>query len=483
VVVAGQADAARTQDLQRHKPAWQRWLCAVPVAALLLTLAVALAVVSTGELSEGSEEGTGGLAPSRLPPRALTASGTTQNPFAAVPFYVNPSYRASLATSIATATGQVKATLEAMQDVPSAYWLDRKTKITGSGPGCMEGILEDAASKSPPQLVTFIVYDLPNRDCHAKASNGEICCTYNADGTCDYTAAGDCSAGLAEYRSQYIDRIVSVLRRYDGRVPIVLVIEPDSLPNLSTNQGDPRCGNLATRTAYRDGITYAVQSIAAAAASVAIYLDAGHGGWLGWRNNMQDFSRTIGSLGVASHLRGFATNVAGYQSLGQICPTYDWCLNNAHPNDPCCYDPCRLTSQWNPSHSELNYALHLRKAMSEQISGFEPHIIIDTGRNGVPDMRGQCPNWCNIRGAGVGHMPTVQTANTSVVDAYFWLKTPGESDGCTQELPDGSRCPRFDSDCASTDSIGSRPGEPRAPEAGQWFDYQIKQLAANAHMS
>merc|ERR1719199_1636190 len=67
-----------------------------------------------------------------------------------------------------------------------------------------------------------------------------------------------------------------------------------------------------------------------------------------------------------------------------------------------------------------------------------------------------------------------------MIDAYFWLKTPGESDGCTQELPDGTACPRFDTMCGSSDSIGSSSGEPRAPEAGHWFDYQVKQLAANA---
>lgn len=49
-------------------------------------------------------------------------------------------------------------------------------------------------------------------------------------------------------------------------------------------------------------------------------------------------------------------------------------------------------------------------------------------------------------------------------------------------LPDGSACKRFDSFCGSEDSIGSRSGEPRIPEAGKWSDYQIKQLAANANM-
>lgn len=83
-----------------------------------------------------------------------------------------------------------------MSEVASAYWIDVKSKVTGDGTGSMEGILKDASAMDGRQLVTFIVYDLPNRDCKAKASNGEICCTYNADKTCNYTAGGDCSAGI-----------------------------------------------------------------------------------------------------------------------------------------------------------------------------------------------------------------------------------------------------------------------------------------------
>merc|ERR1712039_174794 len=57
------------------------------------------------------------------------------------------------------------------------------------------------------------------------------------------------------------------------------------------------------------------------------------------------------------------------------------------------------------------------------------------------------------------------------------------SDGCSQTLPDGSACKRFDSMCASSDSLGTHSDEPHAPEAGKWFDYAVKQLAANAHMT
>merc|ERR1712186_204081 len=89
----------------------------------------------------------------------------------------------------------------------------------------------------------------------------------------------------------------------------------------------------------------------------------------------------------------------------------------------------------------------------QAMPGFYPKFIIDTGRNGRPDARSDCANWCNARGSGIGQVPTLDTADPRI-DAYFWLKTPGESDGCTEYLPDGSRCPRFDGMCASTDSIG-----------------------------
>lgn len=69
---------------------------------------------------------------------------------------------------------------------------------------------------------------------------------------------------------------------------------------------------------------------------------------------------------------------------------------------------------------------------------------------------------------------------------YYWVKTPGESDGCSQLLPSledpyvaTSVCPRFDQGCASEDSLGTHVDEPYAPEAGDWFVYQIQMLAAD----
>jgi cellulose 1,4-beta-cellobiosidase len=159
---------------------------------------------------------------------------TGSNPFIGKQFYVNPSYQAELATSISSCnppdcSASTKATLQAMTNVASAYWLDVMAKIRGNSTKSAEGILIDAASRNPAPLVVFIVYDLPNRDCHAKASNGEICCNPNSDGTCNYDLGGDCAQGLQTYKTQYIDPLAKLFAQYQNKVPIVAIIEPDSL--------------------------------------------------------------------------------------------------------------------------------------------------------------------------------------------------------------------------------------------------------------
>merc|ERR1712137_1341366 len=205
-------------------------------------------------------------------------------------------------------------------------------------------------------------------------------------------------------------------------------------------------------------------------------------------------ARLFAELNVAQHVRGFATNVANYQTIGPACPATvansDQILNYCHSggagsqsNDPCCAaDPCSLGNIGNSGIHEVNYIAILHHVMSSNISGFDPRFLIDTGRNGVPDARGDCSNWCNIRGAGIGQIPTAQNLPDSRIDAYYWLKTPGESDGCSQTLPNGGQCPRYDAKCGSQDSLGTTPPEPFAPEAGHWFQYQILELASNANL-
>lgn len=78
-------------------------------------------------------------------------------------------------------------------------------------------MLDDIAAKnkagaSPANLGIFVVYDLPDRDCSALASNGE------------YSIAND---GVANYKS-YIDDIVAQAKNHSS-VDMVLIIGKLSL--------------------------------------------------------------------------------------------------------------------------------------------------------------------------------------------------------------------------------------------------------------
>jgi len=489
-VGAASADAPtpeRDGSTQAATRARRHWTVSVLVVAAFAAALLVAALVSKDSSAPLDDQ----VSVATEAHRALAAINVSSmgNPFAGKVFYKNPANQMSYDESIATSSGVVRENLARMRDIPSAYWIDVKAKIRGTGVRTLEGILADASSKKPAELVTFIWYDLPNRDCHAKASNGEICCKYLPDGRCDYTWQSECNAGLKEYKETYADPFVEVLQKYAGKVPVVVVVEPDSLPNLATNEDDPRCGGAATKQAYTEGIKYSIEQLTTKTPEVAVYLDAAHGGWLGWQDNLMGFMRILRRMDLpVSKMRGFATNVANYQPLGALCPHQPdsgnrngYCLNGRHQGEICCADPCGLAQEWSAGNNELNYAQELAVA-ARAVLGMRPHMVIDTGRNGKTSMRMDCAHWCNIRGAGAGVASTASTAAPEIVDAYFWLKTPGESDGCTEELPSGGLCPRFDRDCASPDSLGSVGGEPRAPEAGHWFDYQVKQLAENAEL-
>jgi endoglucanase len=53
------------------------------------------------------------------------------------------------------------------------------------------------------------------------------------------------------------------------------------------------------------------------------------------------------------------------------------------------------------------------------------HFIIDTSRNGLGPTTDH--QWCTPLGRALGAPP--QTFSSGLVDAYLWIKRPGESDG------------------------------------------------------
>ena len=119
-----------------------------------------------------------------------------------------------------------------------------------------------AKNKAGANLVLpLVVYDLPDRDCAALASNGELALANN---------------GSALYR-EYIDSIAVHLKAFPD-VYFVLVIEPDSLANMVTNLNVPKCAGAAD--AYKSLTAYALKTLDLP--NVSMYLDGGHAGWLGW---------------------------------------------------------------------------------------------------------------------------------------------------------------------------------------------------------
>ncbi|MFD9326871.1 glycoside hydrolase family 6 protein [Streptomyces sp. NPDC060065] len=69
------------------------------------------------------------------------------------------------------------------------------------------------------------------------------------------------------------------------------------------------------------------------------------------------------------------------------------------------------------------YGVHL----SQDLGG--KHFVVDSSRNGNGPLSGdRSEAWCNPPGRALGTRPTTETGE-SALDAYLWIKRPGESDG------------------------------------------------------
>lgn len=98
----------------------------------------------------------------------------------------------------------------------------------------------------------------------------------------------------------------------------------------------------------------------------------------------------------------------------------EWCKADAHSPSACCaYDPCHLLQEGSGGPTEIAFAHTLQRHFIEQ-HAWEPRFVIDTGRNGAPDTRQSCASWCNVRGAGAGH---IASTNTEVRATHLALHT------------------------------------------------------------
>ncbi len=429
-----------------------------------------------------------------------TAPAHVTNPFTGASWYVNPDYTKEVDSYASTQSGTLASQMEYVGNEPTGIWLDHIGAIYGGsaagGRMSLQAELAAAqadASGSTPILVPIVIYDLPDRDCAALASNGELSISNN---------------GLQYYEHAYIDPIAQILSDYqDTNIRVVAVIEPDSLPNLVTNESVSNCAEANSSGVYVDGIDYALNKLHAIP-NVYNYMDIAHSAWLGWSSNMGpavSLYKQVASAttdGVNS-VDGFISNTANY------IPVHEPYMTATEQVDGNAVDSVQYYS-YDPYIDEYTYD----EAMYQNLvsAGFPSTVgmLIDTSRDGWGGPNrpaGPCPTttctttaqfvnaskvdqrpfrgeWCNIENAGIGALPQANPDSSfSHLYAYVWIKPPGESDG-TYPAYSGSGDPHCDPNGSYTDGSGNTyPTDaiPDSPPAGHFFPTEFTQLVENAY--
>ena len=303
--------------------------------------------------------------------------------------------------------------------------------------------------------------------------------------------------------------------------------------------------NISPNGVYYQGISYALNNFHKLP-NAYTYLDIGHHGWLGWTANtayaVQFFNNFAQQLSDGySTIDGFITNTANYGPLKEPYLTWDEVAGGSGTS---------LTGgiftgdfyQWDPEIDEIDYGVDFLHALTAPVAagytdprgqahtpggGFPSSIgfLIDTSRNGWGntsaangggtsayqvrptgpgtstvidtfvneskiDLRNSSGQWCNQENAGIGELPTTNTGYSSTLpnlQAFVWVKPPGESDGTypgstLNPSPTGGdpNCnPVTNNPQAGSGTIAN--SIPNAPPAGTFWPTEFIQLVEDAY--
>ncbi|KUO14533.1 glycoside hydrolase family 6 protein [Streptomyces dysideae] len=181
------------------------------------------------------------------------------------------------------------------------------------------------------------------------------------------------AAGLTAYQ-QWIDTFARAI----GPAPAVVVLEPDALALMDCLTPRERQDRIAA-------LTHASLTLHRHAPNAHLYYDAGHSRW----HPAPTIADRLRQAGALRHGDGIALNVSNFNTTGD----------------------------------EAHYGLQIIRALGAPDLG----MVIDTSRNGAGPARGT--PYCDPPGRRLGHTPTADT-DLERVDAYLWVKPPGEADGC-----------------------------------------------------
>lgn len=162
----------------------------------------------------------------------------------------------------------------------------------------------------------------------------------------------------------------------------IAVLEPDAL----AFHGAAVCRNAGDRLAL---LKYAAQKLDAA--GVWVYIDAGHHGW----QPPDVIADRLIKSGVKKYARGFSLNVGNYQKTAD---------ERAYGN-------------------LVAAELRARGAKNK-------HFVIETARNGADSPPTDGNDTCNPWGQRIGKASErPRMVRKGSLDAFVWIKHPGESDG------------------------------------------------------
>ncbi|AMW09289.1 endoglucanase [Streptomyces qaidamensis] len=182
--------------------------------------------------------------------------------------------------------------------------------------------------------------------------------------------------GLDAYDA-WIDRFAAGL----GSGEVIVVLEPDSVAQAECLSAGERADRFAS-------LARAGRVLKAANPRARVYFDAGHSGW----NAPGKQAAWLRQAGAASpeSSDGIFSNVSNFHTTA----------------DEVAYDRRVLDALGGPAGLGA---------------------VIDTSRNG--NGAPADGEWCDPAGRGLGRTPTLSTGEARI-DAYLWVKLPGESDGC-----------------------------------------------------
>jgi endoglucanase len=317
------------------------------------------------------------------------------------------------------------ALVNAMLNTPHAVW------FTDGSPADVQHNVQLVVSRAQNQGTPVLVaYNVPFRDC------------------AQYSAGGVASA--ADYAA-WIDGFANGI----GSSPAIVILEPDSLGVIPWFTSYWASGPDWCQIPTADPATAASDRLAMIRAAVArlnqqpnvkVYLDGTGPSWLG----VGEITHRLLLAGV-DQAAGFFLNVSNYEPTSNATHFGRWigsCI--ALTQTYAWWDPSWCASQYAPDENGVYVQNYSDQHVADVYASYSwapppaTRFVIDTSRNGqgawtppADHPAGDPQTWCNVPGRGLGLRPTTRTGD-ALVDAYLWVKIPGESDGeCSRWSPVG----------------------------------------------